>query len=183
MRGSLLEWALHYACLGYQVLPLDPGRKKACRELIPWGFRYASSDPVHLEKWFHQRQDLNLGILPPWPVLVLDLDQKPNQQPALEKLQDLLQTYRLGTAPLVATPSGGYHLYLRTPPEYSCLPPELQVWNMTDLRGMNMGYITAPPSRVSTGDYRWKQPLVEVYQLPLCPPELLKAVGMQPWKG
>lgn len=160
---------LHYAALGYAVLPLEPNGKRPLARLVPHGLRDATTDPGTIRRWFTEEPRANIGILPPAEVLVLDVD-------APERWPELLAEYpALADAPRQHTPRGGVHVFLRLPDAaVGRISASVQRIEGVDLRGMGRAYLVGTPSVVGGRPYRWEQSLAPVDRLPLVPPTLLE---------
>jgi hypothetical protein len=111
--------ALRYQGQGYAVLALARGRKRPHRILgDSGGVHWASIDP-QAAKWSWSRdRAANLGVAcgSPSRLIVVDLDVKGGRDGPGELTRFMAQ-YQLGIrdAAVAATPSGGTHLWLRTP--------------------------------------------------------------------
>lgn len=141
--------ALAYAARGWRVFPLQPGGKKP----LPGsrGFLDAVSDPAEVVRLFAD-PSLNLGVATGGGLLVLDVDRKGSADGA-ESLARLLEQHgALPRAPAVATPSGGWHLYLYAAGEHRSTAGRLGPGLDSRARG---GYVVAPPSTVDGRKYRW----------------------------
>lgn len=163
---NALRFALAIAELGYPVLPIKPRSKvPACRG----GLRGASLDPEALGRLF-DRPSLNLAVLPPAGVLVLDADTR-------DAAASLLRYHReLRRAPRASTPRGGTHFYLSVAPDG---PTRARVGALpdVDVRGLGRAYVLAPPSVTDAGSYRWSRSLVPPSALPAACPELLRVLS------
>jgi hypothetical protein len=155
--------ALWLAAHGTPVFPLVvAGKTPATSE----GFKDASTDLDVIERWWARRPH-NVGISTgPARLLVVDLDTpKPGAELPAEWAgeagvvdgSDVLavlaeragQPYPVNTR-IVATPSGGRHLYFRAP---RALPSTAgRLGPMIDTRAAG-GYVVAPPSRTGAGRY------------------------------
>lgn len=109
--------ALDGIALGYRVLRLRPNSKIPATE---HGLRDATMNPAAVATW---PTDCNIGIAPGADVLVLDFDVPKDDRPepdrrreALHNLHRALERFpELATAPIAATPSGGWHVWVRLP--------------------------------------------------------------------
>lgn len=150
-----------YSEMGYKVLPVVPGGKRPHPRLAPQGLKDAQQDPFLERKWI--QMGLNLGLLAPVGVAVLDFDEP-------GALEDCLQTWpELREAPRQRTPRGGAHLFLQSE---EVLSTSQNYRPGMDLRGMGRAYVLVAPSRVDR-PYRWEVPLCPPEQLPPLPEGLL----------
>uniref|UniRef100_A0A7C5RF72 Bifunctional DNA primase/polymerase n=1 Tax=Thermus caliditerrae TaxID=1330700 RepID=A0A7C5RF72_9DEIN len=168
-----LEWALHYAAMGYPVLPV------AHRSKVPvvdpaLGLRRgkddATLDPTLIRTWWSAHPEAGVAVLPPKEVLVLDLDSTLG----LTTLMLLAPEFR--QAPKARSGGGGAHVWFRLPPGSPPLSASARVLPSVaaDLRGMGRAYLVAPPSLHPTGrPYEWIVPLRPPSDLPLFPQALM----------
>lgn len=142
--SAVLDAALDYAARGWAVLPLRG--KLPAGELVPGGFKDASTDPATIEGWFGREEGLNVGIACRGDLAVIDID--PRSDPAgrapAALLAELLPDGVPSGARVVATGGGGLHVYCAGPASGS----KPQPW--ADLKG-DGGYVVAPPSLHESG--------------------------------
>lgn len=138
--------ALAWANAGRPVFPCRPGGKTP---LTTHGHLDASTDPQLLRAWWRRWPTANIGMPTGAPsgYDVLDVDVRAAGS-GLRALGDLARAGLLaGRRALVATPSGGYHLYFPVDPDR----PQ-RSWSIpaahVDFRGEG-GYVLVPGSRVS----------------------------------
>lgn len=169
---DFLKEALRLAGLGYPVFPLAPRSKIPLKRPalgLTSGFKDASTNPEVITRWFTALPNANLAVAPPRGTLVLDFDLPDALAPFLSDYPEL------NTAPRSRTGSGGWHLWLRSPPDIQAttrIIPELAL----DLRTGGRSYLVAPPSvHPKTGNrWRWIVPLTSPpTALPVLPPRLL----------
>lgn len=147
---DLAKAAMNYARLGYFVFPCQPGGKDPA---VGGGFKAASNDPETVAAFWNRNPEANIGI---WPAgsghVVLDIDTKGNAGGAesFEALKLMYGDLPDGT-PGVLTPSGGFHVWLSIP-EGKDAPGNRPAAQGIDVRSAN-GYVIAPPSRTSAGEY------------------------------
>jgi bifunctional DNA primase/polymerase-like protein len=140
-QDASLRAALAYARIGWPVFPVIPQEKvPACAH----GVKDATTDPEQITRWWTRNPDRNVAIATgaPGPD-VLDIDRRGDGSgyPALS----LLRRERLigRERAVIATPSGGLHLYYRGSEQSN-----------GSLRGHHVdfrstgGYVVAPPSEV-----------------------------------
>lgn len=151
------------AAHGTPVFPLGVGGKTPA---TPEGFKDATTDHEVIERWWARRPH-NVGISTgPAGLLVIDLDTpKPGTELPAEWASELGvvdgsdvlavlaeragQPYPVNTR-IVATPSGGRHLYFHAPRPLPSTAGRLGP--MIDTRATG-GYVVAPPSRTVAGRY------------------------------
>ena len=148
-----LKAALEYEAMGFSVIPLIEGDKKA---KVEWKeFQTRRSTPVEIVEWWKWWPNANIGIVTGSisGICVVDLDRyKENFNPENELLYfpDTLIT------PSVSTPRGGCHLWFRSPPEQ--IAGRADIMPGIDLR-CEGNYIVAPPSLNGSGNpYTWIVP-------------------------
>jgi hypothetical protein len=139
---------------GYAVLPLARGQKKPHR-MLPWsgegkdGVHHASLEEVKARGWWGNDPAANVGVATGSVsrLVVIDLDvKKGHDGPAV--FWRFLVEHELGElpAPTVQTPSGGLHLWLRTPAGVA-VPERPGILPGVDVKG-DGGLVVAPPSMV-----------------------------------
>ncbi len=146
---SLVSAALWYVSVGLHVFPIQAGAK------LPYGgtqgFKDATTDPDRIAAWWKRRPDANIGIATGHLVDVIDIDGPVGQ---VSRARHKLDSFPiLGR---VSTPRpGGVHLYV---PAIVGKTNKAGMLPGIDYRGKG-GYVVAPPSRNSQGNYLWTVPL------------------------
>jgi hypothetical protein len=145
--------ALQYAERGYAVLPLDPGTKKPHRMLgREGGVHHATADVADVARWWGKHPDANIGVATGSEshLIVVDLDIKTADGPEIFWRFLVDHQHPVSWAASAQTPSGGWHVWLRTPAgmptreRRSILPG-------VDIKG-NGGYVVAAPSWLPFSD-------------------------------
>lgn len=149
---TVLEYALKYAALGWQVLPILPRQKIPAS---PHGVLDATTDPQQIKEWFEGGPQLNVAVAcgPESGVFVVDVDVTEdgsvNGYDSLSKLPGLLPV-----TVFQHTPRGGCHAFFQTnnPPANSIgLRPGI------DIRSTKT-YVLLPPSIHPNGkEYIWEE--------------------------
>jgi hypothetical protein len=151
-----LGWpAAQYAAAGFAVLPLIRKGKRPHR-MLPLdehgaaGVHHATDDLAQAGRWWTTDPAANIGIATGWKscLAVIDLDVKAMHNGTIA-FTDFLNRYRLALPPgaNVITPSGGWHIYLRTEPGLM-VPERPGILPGVDVKG-DGGYVVAPPSLVA----------------------------------
>jgi putative DNA primase/helicase len=162
---SNLEAALAYAALGWLVFPCQCIRVGACscgatckspgkHPMTRNGLKDATTDLGQIRAWWEKEPDANIGIRtgPESNLWVLDLDGEAGIE-ALAKWE--AENGSLPATPTVRTGGGGRHLYF-------AYPEGGEIKNRTRVAGLKIdvrgdgGYVIAPPSNHTDGDYRWE---------------------------
>lgn len=147
---SLLESALHYAAMGWRILPVNPLIKvPAIKE---WQTK-ATRDPDQITAWWSANPHYNVGALCGPDIVVVDIDVK-DGTPGVESLSRILGEH--GEMPPTLThrtPSGGWHYIFRCPGDWNIRPlaPISPAYPGVDLR-TGMSQILLPPSRTESGE-------------------------------
>ena len=162
---SNLEYALHYASLGWGVFPAHTIQKGACSCGKPNcgspgkhprtrnGLKDATTNPRAILRWWNQYPDANIAIRTGKEsnLVVLDIDTKSN---GFESLETLENTFEALPNTLTAITGGkGKHICF--------FHPGVAVRNRTnlvagiDFRGENGYIIAAPSAHVSGNAYTW----------------------------
>ncbi len=147
MANEMLQAALSYARLGFQVFPLKPRGKKPLTE---HGFKDATTDTALIRKWWERYPNANIGIYCRG-LLVLDFDGQVGFQGkcVLEKeRQPLPDTWVVktgGGTEVEPKEQGGQYIY-RVPPETEIRPGAGKYgYQNLDVRA-GESYICAVPS-------------------------------------
>ena len=153
-RADLAAAAQEYARQGFHIFPVRPGGKDP---LVSSGFKAATTDPETVARWWTEWPTANIGV---WPGgsgrLVLDVDVKADAGGAvsLDALALMYGDLPEG-APIIETPSGGWHVWLTLPWDAE-LPGNKPAAQGVDVRSAN-GYTILPPSRTDAGVYAARQ--------------------------
>lgn len=150
---SLKEAALHYAGLGFAVLPLLQ-KQKTPKGLH--GSAEASSDPKQIQRWWTVNPEFNIGIATgsKSKLVVIDVDEDPEKDVhGMQTLRDWEREHgELPDTWIATTGRGGAHYYYKTDQSWhnsAGLLPGI------DIRGEG-GYVVAPPSVHPNGSvYDW----------------------------
>jgi putative DNA primase/helicase len=182
-ENKLLNYALHYAKLGFPVLPLySPVIKyrvlqcscslgiycdSPAKHPRTWsGHKNATTNEKQIRKWWTKHPNDNIGILTgrETGIFVLDVDWKNSGEYSLEELQDVYRSnfqfiqkefQPLSPTLISYTGSGGRHLYFKHPEIIKIKGSDSKIGEGLDVKGEN-SYIIAPPSRHINGlEYRW----------------------------
>lgn len=171
------EAAAAWRALGWQVVPVGPHK----RPLATWRHANPETPAQALTRFAGLERGAGLAIALPADVIVLDVDHRPARGwDASQILAALVARFALPRAPLVATPSGGRHIWL-------ALPDRALVRNSTSrssplgMDGIDVrtggGLIIVPPSERKSGAYDW---LHWQAMLPLAPAGLVAALQPKP---
>ena len=171
-----MKQALELAARGYPIFPLKPNSKEPA---TPNGFRAATTDPEQIKRWWSENPSYNIGIAAP-SLLVVDLDAyKPEATQSKEKL---FGGFVPADIPVVATPRGGFHYYLRVDTDWAAewgIGNNVDLLPGLDLKGCNKGYVVAPGSIVGGKRYElaggWTE-LPPLEQLPGLPDQARQAI-------
>lgn len=156
MDGTIKDWALMYAGLGFAVFPLRPRDKRPATEN---GFKAATTDRQRIAGWWDKYPDCNIGIATGQVsgglvVVDLDIDEDKgiNGYETLKRWQkehgELPDTWQSITG------RGGYHLFFKDSAKNKS---RTSLYEGIDIRA-DGGYIVAPPSIHPNGNrYEWEQ--------------------------
>ena len=159
----MLAWAIAYAAAGFRVVP-QRGKRPI---LKAWPDR-ASADEATLRAWWAKRPDADIGLVTGEKADVFDVEAP--------HVDAVFARGELPRTPIVATPSGGRHVYV-APLGLGNRRLLLDGVHVGEIKGAR-GAVTAPPSRTEKGEYRW---LVAPSGLPVAPaPDWLRALIERP---
>ena len=160
---STLEMVLHYASLGWRVVPVwrpsngvctcrkrDQCRKPGKHPRTRHGWEAATTDPKKIRAWKWQSANIGIATGRETGLLVIDVDPRNGGLESIKELQGKFG--KLPSGPRVQTGGGGWHVYLRHPPG--------PVRKTSGMPGIDIksdgGFVVAPPSaHVTGGAYRW----------------------------
>lgn len=149
---SLLAYALRYAqLLGWPVLPLYPRTKKPHGQLVPNGFKDASTDPEVIRGWWAACPDAGIGIaLAAAGLVAVDIDPRNGGMLTIEALE--AEHGPLVSDVLAYTGGGGEHRVFASQ-LVQALPGKLGPG--VDLKAD--GYIAVEPTMHPSGKaYMWE---------------------------
>ena len=144
--NARLDAALAYAARGWPVFPCRSGSKEPA---TAHGFYDATTDPARLQHIWRRLPDANVAISTGGPgpdVLDVDISHGRTGYAALERARAAGLIPR--PAGIVATPSGGAHLYYQGSGQRNGTLPG----HGLDFRSTG-GYVVAPPSMISGRSY------------------------------
>jgi len=176
-------WAAHqYAERSYAVLPLARGSKKPHRMLgEQGGVHHATTDPGQIEHWWTQDRMANIGVATgdASAMIAVDLDIK--HADGREVFWRFCEQGQLGMSWNAAakTPSGGWHIWLRTHPGMSVARERRGILPGVDIKG-NGGYVVAAPSALVMEDQAGSYPVGYTWDSLSCP---CTAPLAPPWMG
>jgi hypothetical protein len=141
--------AMTYQQLGYAVLPLQRGGKRPHKVLpATGGVHHATVSGQEAMTWWAQDPAANIGVAcgSVSRLAVIDLDVKHGHN-GISVFGQFLSEHRVMLPPecgYMITPSGGDHIWLRTPPGWR-VPERPGILPGVDIKG-DGGYVAAPPS-------------------------------------
>ncbi len=155
MSRTRLEWAQWMASKGITAFIVDADSKRPLGG-NSWYVRN-TTEPQQLADWFDMTPDCNYGLWLGEEYVVIDLDVKHDTEgvsgiAAFEAIcaENGISNFLFEFNTLVVeTPSGGYHLYFRTPrpcANKNTFP------DLIDVRGA-VGYVVGPGSAVQAGEW------------------------------
>jgi hypothetical protein len=181
MSRTRLEWAQWSAAKGLDVFIARPDEKVPLAN-HSWLSR-RSTDPQQIADWFEEEPDCNYGLCPGNGHVVIDLDVKYGQNglTGIGNFEQICLENNVGDfrteikTLMVRTPSGGYHLYFKTPHRCSnshSFPDHI------DVRGGN-GYVIGPGSAIKGNTYNVIDPDAPITEIPTFLVDYLKQPGVK----
>lgn len=153
MNNDLLDHALKYADRGIPVFPVQPDGKAPLGKLAPNGVNDATTDKQQIRDWWRPVPSANVGIAT-GEVFAIDLDVGDGKN-GVESWKELTADKEVPETTAVMTPSGGVHLYFRTPEDVEIANSVSTLGDGVDVRGHG-GYVIAPPSSRADGEYTFR---------------------------
>jgi len=154
--------ALRFQALGYAVLPLGFTSKRPHPEYTH-GVNWATTDPAMVPAIWSRSRMAGIGVAcgQVSRLMVVDLDVKGGEDGPGSFGQFLVTTPGIPTTVVSASPSGGFHVWLRTPPGWP-VPTRTGILPGVDLAG-DGHYVVVPPTEVMVDGedgqvrlpYRW----------------------------
>ncbi|MHB8188953.1 MAG: bifunctional DNA primase/polymerase [Ferrimicrobium sp.] len=154
--------AIALAELGWAVGPIRP---KGKAPLTSHGVKDFTKDKGEIERYWRRYPNANIGIATGTAsgIYVLDIDVK-DGAPGWESLAELerqgCDLPEPGRTAMVATPSGGAHIYFLLEEGEILTNTAGKVGPGLDTRGEG-GYVVAPPSELDAGNYSWAEESLE----------------------
>lgn len=185
--GSMLDYALRYAALGWHVFPVWGAKDGKCQcrrickspakhpveHLVPRGQDDATTDPATIRRWYAAMPDAGVAIfLGPSGLCAIDIDPRNG---GFETMDDIeAKNGPLVSDVLAFTQAGGEHRIFKLAASVQ-LPGKLGAG--VDVK--RNGYIVAAPTRGVQGVYDWEassDPLDGAIPSPL--PDWLRDISM-----
>ena len=170
--ATVLDYALHYAQIGYPVVPIEPGEKAPHHLLAPNGLRNATTNPTVLRAWFKTFPQCNLALTVPQGVVVLDFDSRDEAKRFLTRFPELR------SAPRSNSPRG-VHIWLAFGDGVELRSKSPQYWPSFEVKRPGKAYVLEAPSKTASGAYTWVNPLVAPRELPRLPVSLFRALVVE----
>ncbi len=149
---SLLEYALKYTALGWEIIPIKPGQKVP---LTKHGIKDATDHPDVIRAWWEQWPNANIAVAcgKPSGMYVIDVDL--DREKGISGVESLVTEFDpLPRTVQQYTPRGGFHAFYKTaepPANRNSFRPGI------DIRGDGY-YVLLPPSiHPNGGQYAWKE--------------------------
>lgn len=145
---STLDYALAHAARGCRVFPLEAnGKKPAIKNWL----KEATLDPAQIYIWFRSTTPRNIGIATGEGLLVIDIDVKGGVDGyETTARMEAKNGEQIPPTFIVATPSGGCHLYFNCPTDKANSIGKLGPG--IDSRGHH-GYVVAAGSTIDGESY------------------------------
>ena len=167
MRDSdaMLDYARRYVRRGLPVFPLKPKTKRPLGQLVPHGFKDATTDETKIGDWWRVVPSAGIGIPTGAAsgLLVLDVDPRSGGDATLATLLD--EHGPLPETSTSRTGGGGRHILFR----YLDVPIGCSVSRLgpgLDVKA-DGGYIVAPPSLHPSGQcYAWDEAATGLADVP-----------------
>lgn len=138
--------AMGYQHMGYPVLPLSRGGKIPHRMLgREGGVHHATTDVGWAQYWWGQDPAAGIGVATGNGLLVWDLDVKHGENGPAVFADRLAPWLPCESAAVARTPSGGWHLWMRS--ALAQVPTRPGIMPGVDAKG-DGGYVAVWPSRV-----------------------------------
>lgn len=187
---SARDYALLYIGLGWKVFPVWPvlrlqdnaGGHSICacekgmecdrpgkhpmREFVPNGLNDASSERGDIERWWGARPDASIGVATGRVsgITVIDADAAGGKPGVVNLTTVCAEHGGIPSTFAVNTGGGGIHLYFKWTDALATGANVLA--EAIDVRN-DGGYVIAPPSGHVLGQYKWRQDVADLIELPV----------------
>lgn len=176
--NNLLEHALEYASIGWQVFPLVPGQKVP---ITAHGVKDATSDEAQIREWWAKWPNANIAVACGRGSGVYVVDVDVTEAGDVNGLESLVTEFD----PLPATvqqhtPRGGFHAFYRTddpPVNRNSFRPGI------DIRGDGYYVVVAPSIHPNGGEYLWRNGCSPWEREPAEFPEFMRPTTRAPWSA
>ena len=151
LREELQAAAIEYAKQGFRVFPLRPRTKEPATK---HGFKDATTSIEQIRAWWLSGP-YNIGIATGHGLVVVDIDQKPEEQKyGMDSLRDWEKSHGEFTPTWICmSGTGGLHYWYRSDEDFK---NSVELLPGIDIRSEG-GYIVAPPSVHPNGNpYEWE---------------------------
>jgi hypothetical protein len=196
---NLKSAAINYAEEGFRVFQCLPNKKVAPKNLS-WP-DVATTDIEQIEKWWDEKPNYNIGLIPPPGIVVVDIDL--SEKKGKNGFQSLSHV-ELGETLKATTPNGGVHLFYQYDTDMYEIKAKSE--NVNGLKGVDIragivneedgpGYVVGAPSHYVPsademangkieGDYQLSAPfdIYEIMPLPDSLGEALQRTDKEPKK-
>jgi putative DNA primase/helicase len=154
--NAMLAAALGCAKLGHRVFPCWPGQKEP---MTTHGCKDATTDQAQIEEWWKACPDANIGLAPGDDLAVIDIDVKDGKDGEATLRQHVAQYGPLPATAMQTTPTGGRHLFFRTPRPVRNTADRPSspspIGRGIDSRGPGGYVLVAPSLHPNGGNYEW----------------------------
>ncbi|MBO1140925.1 hypothetical protein FQS87_13515 [Enterococcus avium] len=166
----MIKSALHYAELGFSVLPLQKnGKAPITTEAFPSGFKSATTDKNKIQHHWQKYPSSNIGLRISENLIIMDIDV--HNENGFDSLAVLEQEFgKLPDTFSVDTPTDGKHYYFKLPDGVT-IDRQINAFKGIDL--LTNGYIVASPSSINGKKYTVSSGSID--KLAYLPNWLLKA--------
>lgn len=171
--NQLLDAALYYASIGWNIFPLAPGQKTP---ITKHGVKDATTKESIIREWWKKWPSANMGLAcgDTSGIYVVDIDVRNdiNGKKSLLEFPPLPQTVRQDT------PTGGFHALFK-----ATVPPANRnsYRSGIDIRGNGYYVVLAPSVHPNGGRYQWTLNCEPWTIQPAEYPEFLRPATRVPW--
>lgn len=154
----MVEYALHYARLGFSVIPVDKRSKRAIT-----AYKDKTFSELEIKRLWRDNPDANIA-LKTTDFFVIDIDVREGVDGYESFNQWELKDYIPKTLQ-ATTPSGGRHIFLKKPEGFN-LSQDIKVKPGIDIKCHVNNYVLVAPSNNIKGTYKWDRATEEIAEAP-----------------
>lgn len=165
--AGMVEYALHYARLGFSVIPIDKKSKRAIT-----AYKDKTFSELEIKRLWRDNPDANIAIKTT-DFFVIDIDVRDDVDGYSSFEEWELKQYIPATLQ-ATTPSGGRHIFLKKPKDVQ-ISQDIKVRPGIDIKAHPNNYVLVAPSNNPKGKYVWDQSVEEMAEAPMELLDILQA--------
>lgn len=163
----MVEYALHYARLGFSVIPIDKKSKRAIT-----AYKNKTFTEYEVKRLWHDNPEANIAIRTT-DFFVIDIDVRDDVN-GYESFDSWELKQYIPPTLQATTPSGGRHIFLKKPKNVQ-ISQDIKIRPGIDIKAHPNNYVLVAPSNNAKGKYAWDKAVEEMAEAPVELLEILQA--------